>query len=130
MESDLKTIVDFLTKLKGWNQNFNFNHTSYEFDISEAEVLRVPEIQVAYKWLRNIIETRYREIMRLWRMQGEKQWYGDFMIFDNTDHRHVKLLIKAVNAMITDLRKHTRPDFFKKTKRDAWYKIYGEAAKN
>jgi hypothetical protein len=116
----------FLQKLERWGHpDIKLNSAIYIFNMEYALKLRVPQVQPAYKWFMQIVGTEWKEVQRLWRMQSEDSWQR-YYNWDEFDHRHMKLLATAIVQLQKKLRSNDRPPFYKKTKRDVWFKAFQE----
>jgi hypothetical protein len=115
---DLSTWVLGFQEIGG---NFKLIPGSYEILFEDCGLLHVPQIKPAFVWWKKVVQPLWRECLRLWQMQTESQWRRDFL-WDHSDQRHMRLLSEAVVILAKALRKQERPDFFKKGKRDVWFK--------
>lgn len=82
----------------------------------DAEILPVNFIKPAYKWLHDICDREYQEVMYVWNKLPEKVWETYFAIGDFDEHREVVMLRKARANLRETVVSLARPDFFKKTK--------------
>jgi hypothetical protein len=98
-------------------------------DVSiKAEQLLVPEdatdlradfIRPAHHWLVEVYDTEYAEVRRIKAMQPDAMWarYKNWGGFE--EYREVLLLKDALSALRSKIVSRKRPDFYKKSKRNA-----------
>ena len=130
-----KDIQDFLAKIREWGHEGLFEHTSlnlhpeyFDFDIELAQKLNINLIHPAYSWLKQIVDTHWKQIQKYWNEQAETRWKRDYA-WDHSDHRHMKLVNAEVKKLLAVLRNSNRPDFFKRTKLSEKLKEAGDGAK-
>jgi hypothetical protein len=85
----------------------------------DADQLRADFIRPAYYWVGSLYETEYAEVKRIKDMQTAEMWarYKKWGGFE--DYREVLLLNAALSELRAKIVSRSRPDFFKKSKRNA-----------
>jgi len=85
----------------------------------DADQFRADFIRPAYYWIGSVYETAYAEVRRIKRMQTDEMWkrYRTWGGFE--EHREVILMKNALQVLRNAIVSHSRPDFYKKSKRDA-----------
>jgi hypothetical protein len=83
----------------------------------DSDIYKMPFVQEGHHWVTEIYNKEYVEVLRIKKMQPEAVWqrYKRWGVFD--EHREVILLRKAINVLRTAVVARSRPDFFKKSKR-------------
>ena len=90
---------------------------------NDAYQYRADFIRPAYVWLCARYDVEYSDVQRIKKMQPAAIWerYKKWGGFE--EHREVLLLNDALILLRSSLVSRTRPDFFKKSKRNAKHKI-------
>lgn len=85
----------------------------------DADKFRADFIRPAHHWLVEVFATEYAEVRRIKRMQPDEMWarYKSWGGFE--EYREVTLLNKALSTLRKRIVSRTRPDFYKKSKRNA-----------
>lgn len=103
--------------------------TMLEEDVSiKVDQLHVPEdatdlradfIRPAHHWLVQVYAKQYAEVRRIKKMQPDEMWarYKNWGGFE--EYREVLLLKDALSTLRSTIVSRKRPDFYKKSKRNA-----------
>lgn len=85
----------------------------------EATEFRADFIRPAYYWIGHLYKTEYVAVQRIKKMQTAEMWarYKSWGGFE--DYREVLLLNAALSELRAKIVSRSRPDFFKKSKRNA-----------
>ena len=93
----------------------------------KPDQLHVPEdgadfragfIRAGFKWINEVYENEYAKVTRIKKMQPDEMWarYKKWGGFE--EHREVVLLRDALSVLRAKIVSRSRPDFYKKSKRD------------
>jgi hypothetical protein len=83
----------------------------------ECDSLKADMIRDGYKWLKNIFDTTYKDIVAIKRLLPEEIW-NRYKKWDGfSEHREMVLLKEALVKFRKEMISNARPDFFKSGKR-------------
>lgn len=74
------------------------------------------EVESGYRWLKNLYEHQYSDVMVVYRLLPETIWQT-YELMDCEEFREVKMLNEALEIMRKYINKE-RPDYFKRKKKN------------